>query len=173
MIDLNDIHYLKQGSAAQQKAYQALMQTQVFEILKDFSATLVGTYPIDIAISSSDLDIICEVRDHEIFLNTLQTNFAGYNKFELSQKEIKEVFTTICRFESEGFSFEVFGQNKAVRQQWAYRHMLIEHKLLEKYGPEFKAKVISLKEKGIKTEATFAMLLQLHGDPYEVLLQLE
>jgi len=173
MIDWNDIHYLKQGSTAQQKAFQALMQTQVLDILKDFSATLVGTYPIDIAITSSDLDIICEVKDHEIFLNTLKPNFAAYSKFELVQKEIREVFTTICRFESGDFNFEVFGQNKAVQQQWAYRHMLIEHKLLAQYGPEFKAKVISLKEKGIKTEAAFTMLLQLHGDPYEVLLQLE
>jgi hypothetical protein len=173
MIDWTDISYLKTGSPAQQQAYTALQGSHVLDKLKNFSATLVGTYPIDIAITGSDLDIICEVKDHAGFAALLKSKFASFNQFELIQKEIRGVFTTICRFEFGNFQFEIFGQDKPVHQQWAYRHMLIEHQLLIKYGDELKTMVIALKQKGIKTETAFAMLLQLQGDPYVALLQLE
>ncbi|HMP98523.1 MAG TPA: DUF4269 domain-containing protein [Cyclobacteriaceae bacterium] len=173
MNDWKDISYLKTGSQAQQQAYAVLQQSQVLDKLKDFSAILLGTYPIDIAVPGSDLDIICEVKDHASFEALLKSAFASLDNFELIQKEIREVFTTICRFEFENFRFEIFGQNKPIQKQWAYRHMLIQHNLLIKYGDEFKARVMELKQKGIKTEAAFAMLLQLQGDPYVALLQLE
>lgn len=175
MIERNffNISYLSTGSEAQQSAFKVLQKSKILDTLHNYSATLVGTYPIDIAIESSDLDIICEVHEHGQFMAILKKSFSDKIGFEVIQKEIRNEMITICRFDDAGFKFEIFGQDKPVHKQWAYRHMVIEHQLLEKYGAAFKSKVIELKKKGIKTEAAFAILLQLHGDPYEALLQLE
>lgn len=50
--------------------------------------------------------------------------------------------------------------------------MLVEYKLLQQHGEDFRQQVVALKKAGIKTEPAFAKLLQLPGDPYEALLQL-
>jgi hypothetical protein len=173
MIYWKDINYLHSGTKPQQSAYKVLMKSKVLETLKNYSATVVGTYPLDLAVAGSDLDIICEVKDHDAFSELLKSEFLTFKKFELRQNEIREVLATICRFEFEHFPFEIFGQNKPIEEQWAYRHMLIEYDLLKKHGEHFKQSVITLKQQGIKTEAAFAMLLKLPGDPYEALLQLE
>ncbi|HRF37192.1 MAG TPA: DUF4269 domain-containing protein, partial [Saprospiraceae bacterium] len=59
------------------------------------------------------------------------------------------------------------------RLQNAYRHLLIEARLLEERGPEFRQQIIELKQQGVKTEPAFARLLGLEGDAYEALLRLE
>lgn len=51
--------------------------------------------------------------------------------------------------------------------------MLIEYKILEQQGEEFRKEILELKERGYKTEPAFALLLGLQGNPYEALLQLE
>lgn len=48
--------------------------------------------------------------------------------------------------------------------------MLIEATILNKYGEDFRRKIIELKESGVKTEPAFAQLLELKGNPYEGLL---
>nr|WP_249665381.1 DUF4269 domain-containing protein [Mucilaginibacter sp. Bleaf8] len=58
------------------------------------------------------------------------------------------------------------------QQQSAYRHLLIEHYLLQLHGESLRKQVISLKNQGYKTEPAFAMALNLEGDPYLALLQL-
>ncbi|WP_413531822.1 DUF4269 domain-containing protein [Empedobacter brevis] len=51
--------------------------------------------------------------------------------------------------------------------------MLIEAKILEKLGKDFKNKIIELKRKGYKTEPAFSKLLEVQGDPYLALLEYE
>lgn len=55
----------------------------------------------------------------------------------------------------------------------AYRHMLVEARVLRLLGGEFMRRVVELKEKGVKTEPAFARLLGLDGDPYVAVLGLE
>ncbi|RZK14203.1 MAG: DUF4269 domain-containing protein, partial [Pedobacter sp.] len=62
-----DISYLKNGNERQKKAYQILNENSILEKLNHFTPILVGTIPINIAIESSDLDIICDVNDEEEF----------------------------------------------------------------------------------------------------------
>jgi hypothetical protein len=71
----------------------------------------------------------------------------------------------------EEFSIEIFGQNKPTIEQNAYRHMIAEYKILQEKGEDFKQKIIELKQKGIKTEPVFGMLLGLNN-PYEDLLKM-
>lgn len=71
------------------------------------------------------------------------------------------------------FEFEIFGQNIPTELQNAYRHMLVEHKILQEAGGDFRTQIIELKRQGYKTEPAFAKLLALQGDAYEELLKLE
>ncbi len=71
------------------------------------------------------------------------------------------------------FEIEIFGQSIPTKQQFAYRHLIVEHHLLNKHGEEFRQQIIELKRQGHKTEPAFALALGLTGDPYTELLNFE
>lgn len=54
----------------------------------------------------------------------------------------------------------------------AYRHMVVEHYILQHCREDFRKRIIGLKESGIKTEPAFAHLLGLGPDPYVALLHM-
>ena len=173
MIDFLTIEYLKSGNNRQREAYQTLMQHAVLEKLSEFSPVLVGTIPISIDISSSDLDIACCWTNKNAFLNHIKDTFGNKAGFQISEIKINGHETIISSFILGNFEIEIFGQAIAVEKQYGYRHMLIEYKILEQQGEEFRKKILELKERGYKTEPAFALLLGLQGNPYEALLQLE
>lgn len=169
--NLLDISYLITGTDKQQKVFQILTENDILEKLHCFAPILVGTIPINIDIENSDLDIICYVNNEEEFVNTLQLHFKNEKDFVISKNE---KFNSIkANFFIQDFEFEIFGQDIPTQQQNAYRHMLIEYKLLLEKGEQFRLKVIELKKQGYKTEPAFARLLNLQGDAYEELLKLE
>lgn len=171
MIDFTKIDYLKNGNERQKKAYKVLTKYKLLEKLSDFSPILAGTIPIEIDIESSDLDIICEVKNRVEFAKFLNKIFAEFDTdLNIETVRIKEIESTICNFELDGFLIEIFGQNIPTTQQNAYLHMIAEHKILQEKGENFKQKIIELKRKGIKTEPAFGMLLNLKN-PYEDLLK--
>jgi len=106
-------------------------------------------------------------------------NFGVYYKF--SKKEDFKVYSknqngiesTIAEFKTEKFLFEIFGQNIPTEKQNAYRHMIIENRILNEKGVDFKHKIIELKSEGLKMEPAFAKLLGLEGNPYTELLKLK
>jgi hypothetical protein len=61
----------------------------------------------------------------------------------------------------------------AANEQTAWRHFLVERRLLELGGPVFRAAVACERAHGMKTEPAFAAVLRLEGDPYRALLYLE
>lgn len=69
-----------------------------------------------------------------------------------------------------GFGFEIFAQPLPVYRQYAFRHMIVEHRLLKKKGSVFQKRIIELKSSGLSTEEAFAALLNLSGEFYEALL---
>lgn len=173
MIDFLTIEYLKSGNNRQREAYQTLMQHAVLEKLSEFSPVLVGTIPISIDISSSDLDIACCWTNKNAFHNYIKDTFGNKAGFQISEIIINGHETIISSFILDNFEIEIFGQAIAIEKQYGYRHMLIEYKILEQQGEEFRKKIFELKERGYKTEPAFALLLDLQGNPYEALLQLE
>ncbi|GJM61847.1 DUF4269 domain-containing protein [Persicobacter diffluens] len=172
-MDFKQIDYLKMGNSRQQKAYDVLTAFQVFEKLKPYTPLLAGTIPIEIDLPGSDLDIICECGDHEDFASFLKETFGTMEGFEMKMKMFQGRTSTIANFTLEGIPVEIFGQQYPSAQQHAFRHMLVEHRILQERGVCFKAEVIRLKTEGMKTEPAFAYLLALEGDPYLALLELE
>jgi len=72
----------------------------------------------------------------------------------------------------EGIPVEVFGQQTPVHEQYARRHIQVEHRLLTFGGDNFRKQIRSLRSKGLKTEHAFAEALHLKGDAYEAMLLL-
>ncbi len=140
------------------------------ELLSGYTPLLAGTIPIGIDVDTSDLDILCCWHDKETFINILTDSFTGKKGFVLKDYSINGVPTVKANFYIDSFEAEIFGQNIPVKEQYGYRHMIIEHKILEYKGIEFRKEIIRLKSQGIKTEPAFAMLLGLEGNPYEALL---
>lgn len=97
--------------------------------------------PLDIDLPNSDLDIIRELCDFDSFEEFLKQEFKH------------------C----ENFHIEWFGQLLLAVQQPAYKHMVVEYRVLNILGGKAKAIIKDLKRRGIKTEPAFGQLLQLNG----------
>lgn len=173
MIDFGNIMYLKLGNKRQQEAYHELIGLHIFESLKNYNPILTGTIPIEIDLPESDLDIICQCKDHIRFSSLLSELFEDQNDFEVYTYDQNQIKTTIARFTTKRFTIEIFGQDIPTILQSAYRHMMVEYKILNLKGEAFKAGIIKLKQQGYKTEPAFAKLLRLKGDPYTALLNIK
>jgi hypothetical protein len=173
MKDFADIDYLKRGSPTQRQAFEVLSDSKILTLLGNFDATLVGTFPIGIDIEGSDLDIACRFSDRTDFESTITSYFGKSDRFSIRRKRLDSGFAVIATFFFKGFEFEIFGQDIPVSQQHGYRHMILEHKILEREGEAFRREIIELRKSGVKTEPAFAKLLGIEGDPYIGLLEFE
>jgi hypothetical protein len=172
LMDFTDIDYLKSGTERQRKAYSELISLGIFEELKEFDPILTGTVPLDIDLPESDLDIICHCHDHLSFVGLLWKLYSGNTGFCIKSDFINGKRTTVAQFNTQFFTIEIFAQSMPTQKQLAYRHMIVEHQILERKGDTFKLMIRKLKSEGFKTEPAFAKLLNLDGDPYKELLKL-
>ena len=173
MIDFSNIDYLATGNERQQSAHKTLQSLGIFETLKAYDPLLAGTIPLEIDLPESDLDVICYCRDEEQFNQELIEHYGEHKEFDVRTLFFGGVKSVVATFFYEEFEIEVFGQNIPSHEQNAYQHMLIEHQLLTEHDAHFREQVIQLKQNGASTEAAFAQLLGLEGDPYEALLDLK
>jgi Domain of unknown function (DUF4269) len=172
IMDFDTLEYLSTGNARQRDAYAVLTKSGIFEALHGFTPVLTGTVPIGIDNAQSDLDIICCCVDQQLFADHLTRCFGYHDGFTLWRALYHGRDTVVANFNVNGFALEIFGQNRPVKQQEAYRHMVVEYVLLMEHGEPLRREVIRLKNSGIKTEPAFAKALGLQGDPYEALLKL-
>lgn len=170
-MDFSTIDYLKSGNTKQRLAYEVLHRYQVMEKLQAFDPLLVGTIPIAIDTETSDLDIICYCQDEEDFIITTTDLFGSIGGFNYWQNNKNN--TVVANFHLDDFAIELFAQSIPTNQQYGYRHMLVEYRLLQEYGEDFRQQIIQLKQQGVKTEPAFAQVLGLSGNPFEALLLLE
>jgi hypothetical protein len=169
--DWKDLTYLRQGSAQQRRTYDLLQRHKLLPRLGACDPVLVGTFPLDLTVPGSDLDIICEEPDLAAFRQTL-AGFAAYPKYMVWLASTTEP-ALVASFEVEGLAVEVFGQALPTARQNGYRHMVVEARLLAAGGAALRQQVLALKASGVKTEPAFAQVLGLPGDPYHALLALE
>lgn len=170
MTLFDDLAYLRAGTDKQQRAYRALTENAVLEKLDAYTPLLAGTIPLAIDIDTSDLDILCYWTDKHRFIDTLIHHFSDELQFMLQEKVMGDRETVLASFTLDGFQIEIFSQNRPVKEQEAYRHLVVEHEVLTAYGEDFRKAVITLKKAGVKTEPAFAQVLGLQGDPYLALL---
>lgn len=168
--DFFDLTYLQNGNARQRQAYEAMEELQVMGRLDAYHPVLAGTIPLDIDVPGSDLDIICEVYDANRFEQELKLHFGACEEYTCSSKTVGGLLRTVANFTYRGLAFEVFGQPKPVTAQNAYRHMVIEHRMLQIGGAAAREAIRRLKADGLKTEPAFGCFFRLEGDPYETLL---
>ncbi|TDW46596.1 uncharacterized protein DUF4269 [Flavobacterium sp. 270] len=171
MIDFTNIDYLQNGNQKQIRAFKVLTQNQVLAKISSFNPILVGTIPINIDIENSDLDIVCYWENKNNFIERIQFLFGNESFFTIRETIIDNVESVISSFKIEDFEIEIFGQNIPSKNQNGYKHMIIEHKILQLKGENFRLEIIKLKQNGLKTEPAFAFLLGLKGNPYSELLE--
>lgn len=172
---LINMGYLLTGTPRQRTVYQLLTETKLFERISQYTPVLCGTIPIAVDLPESDLDIICEVHAFESFaqdVTELMTTL-GVTEVQPRRKEIRGIPSIIISCTLDGVAMEFFGQPLRVTNQYAYRHMMIEHRILALGGSPIRDEVMRHRKNGIKTEPAFAHVLGLAGDPFEALLQLE
>jgi len=169
--DWTNIEYLLNGNTKQQQSYNILMNANIFCILKEYNPILVGTIPLEIDIEKSDLDIICEIYNFYEFEKLIKNSFQKYENFNINK--INENQAIVANFFIKEFEIEIYGQAIPTKEQYGYRHMIIEDKILKLGGNKLKKEIINLKSNGMKTEPAFAKYLNLNGNPYEELLKLE
>lgn len=169
-----DLSYLHNGTPKQKAAGQAIAQSAVMQRLQAFDPVLAGTIPLDIDIADSDLDIICECHHLEQFADDVRASYAAYEGYKEARLLVQGVPTCLITFFACGFWFELFAQPRPVEQQNAYRHMVVEHRLLLLGGADALRAIRQLKQDGLKTEPAFASYFNIPGDdPYQALLDVE
>jgi len=150
------------------------MDCGIYTYPHEFGPVLAGTIPLDIDIETSDLDIICEWKDKNVFMAIVTDRFKEFPGFSITEATLHNRDTVITGFSCGGFDMEIFGQNLPVKEQYAYRHLLIEHRVLLEKGESFRQQITGLKKQGYKTEPAFARLPGLESDdPYMALLRFE
>jgi hypothetical protein len=172
-MNFDNIEYLQRGNNRQQQAYFTLTNNQILTKLNRFDPILVGTIPINIDIENSDLDIICCFVDRHDFIETITGNFKNENNFAIREQQSINTSAIVANFVLDNFEIEIFGQSIPAKEQFAYRHLIVEHNLLNKYSDKFRQQIIELKRQGHKTEPAFAIALDLTGNPYIELLKFE
>jgi hypothetical protein len=168
----HDIGYLQQGSKAQRRAYRILKDRQILEHLEPYNAVLAGTFPLDLVVAGSDLDILCEVTFHPGFAAHVERCFGKEDGFQVENTARGGSQVTIVNFVVDSLPFQLYGDPTPVVEQAAYLHMDVEHRLLQLGGRKARERILELKKAGIKTEPAFAAWLGLDGDPYAELLEL-
>ncbi|KGP73411.1 DUF4269 domain-containing protein [Pontibacillus yanchengensis] len=169
-MQFNSLKALQAGNEKQKKAYAAICKLGILSDLSAFNPIICGTIPLGIDVEDSDLDIVCEVEDFELFKQKVAHLYKNETGYRAKRITVKGIDTIKVNFFWEGFEFELFGQSVPSSLQPAFQHMVIEHYIMEK-APHIRAQVIDLKNKGYKTEPAFCKVLELEGDPYEALLQ--
>lgn len=172
--DFLDPLYLKTGTARQQDAWQAIDSLGIFHTLREFQPVLAGTIPLAIDLAESDLDVVCYAEDLDRFDQAICLHYGDLEGFEHGRTLVRSVPTSIASFWYCGFCFECFAQPIPATRQHAYRHLIIEARLLRLAGPSAAREIHRLKQAGWKTEPAFAHYFGMAGiDPYQALLELE
>ena len=168
-MNWRDYSYLESGSKTQREAYKVLNDLNLFSILKNFDPALVSTVCVNLHTSESDLDIICQLTNESLFESTVKKNFRTKANFQIWKRSNGAI---VAKFDTNIFPIEIFAADKAIEQQYAWRHLNMMHRVLT-IEPKIREKVRELKKQGISTEEAFAKILALEGDPYDAFLSLE
>lgn len=155
------------------KIHSAIIELNILKILKEFRPLIAGTFPLGINVHNSDVDMILCCSDFENLKTICENNFSHLEKFNIIKKNINNQESLIVRFNFKNVLFELFAQNVESVEQVAYRHFQTEERLLSLGGQSLINLIKKEKENGIETEAAFSKILNLQGDPFKAILNLQ
>lgn len=160
------------GSEIQKSLYQDLEEWKIIKNLHGFKPTLVGSFPLDIATADSDVDILTKINLPSHLVKICYAKFRFLEGYAMEEKNLHGEPTVIIRFKTKKFKYEIFGQKLDPVDQQAYIHLKVEERIIQHSSQKLKAKIIELKESGIKTEPAFCKILEIKGDSYKHLLDM-
>lgn len=149
-----------------------LRRLNLLDELAAYQPMVIGTPPLGIDIDSSDIDVACTSNSLPSFAADAAARFGRQSAFEIADVAKTPDAAMRVSFSAFGWVVELFCQTLPIQEQWGVRHFLIEQRLLAVL-PDLKSEVIALKKSGQKTEPAFAAILDLAGDPYAAMLDLE
>ncbi|MDZ5451860.1 DUF4269 domain-containing protein [Labrys sp. ZIDIC5] len=151
---------------------QALRETGLLELLRPFDPHVAGTPPLGIDLPSSDIDILCHAPDQIAFTQAVWSNLAASEAFSMHQWT-GDPRPVVVGLIAQGWHFELFASPHPVAEQEGWRHFLAERRLLVLGGEPLRMRIMQHRLAGLKTEPAFAAALNLAGDPYQALLDLQ
>lgn len=173
MSEPDNFKQLQDGNAFRRRIFRILMDGKILKKLINFQPLLVGSVPLGLNTSESDVDLICSFQELQSYLEHINAAFAHFSGFDIVTSDHYGEETVTASFLYSGLTFEIFAQKIPSREQMAYRLLEIERMLLQKYGPEFRVKILELRLSGMKTENAICKLLGLKGNPYLAILNFE
>lgn len=150
----------------------ALHRVGVLSSLARFDPHVAGTPPLGLDLADSDIDVLCHAPDPMEFTRAIWTGFGTYPGFGARQWVSCER-PVIANFKAQGWAFELFGSPLPIEEQIGWRHFGVEQRLLSIGGDVLRTLIMDERRKGLKTEPAFSAILNLSGNPYEALLDLE
>ena len=150
---------------------EALAASGLLDQLARFDVRVAGTFPLDLALAGSDIDLLCHARDPGEVSGCLWAQHRWRPGFAMYQWR-REPCPLIAAFMVEGVPVEVFAAPVPVAQQAGWLHFEVEQRLLALGGDSLRGAVMALRAQGAKTEPAFARVLGLSGDPYAAMLAL-
>ncbi len=139
--------------------HSVLNSDALSSLMKNHNALVVGTYPLDLENTMSDLDILVQGSIDEI--TRLIQNYVG--------KENLNIKTNTLNFKISDMPVQIYVCNQSPTFQQSFQHFQIEEKIL-KYARSLD--LVALKKQrhsNLKTEKAFATALQIVGDEYDAL----
>jgi hypothetical protein len=153
--------------------FSAIKKLDILSSLSLFNPLIAGTFPLGINTANSDVDILISGSNLAYIKDYLIQQFSMNDKFQLNEISVFNEPTVLASFDFDGITFEIFCQRIESVRQSGYLHFLIEERLLKIGGQDFLEKIKDLRNQGLKTEPAFAKALNLQGDPYAQLLNLQ
>ena len=138
-------------------------------LLKEFTPEVVSTIFVGLDTDESDIDIVCCYGSSELFTRRFRECFENYSDFTIETKS----GYVLASFTYANFLFEIYACDTPTHKQAAYRHYQIMKRLCDIGGATFQKAIQQLKSHGLKTEPAICQLLQLNGNPYQVILEIE
>lgn len=167
-LSLESVIHLEENT----RVFQALKSSEVLNILSAYSPQIVGTFPLALHQTGSDLDILLQA-DNLVELEAfLKKSFSSMNAFKIHTQKVDGIDSLIANFIFEKVPFELFAQNIPTHEQVAFRHFQTEERLLKLGGENFFHSVFKYRQIGLKTEPAFASALSLSGNSYQAISDL-
>ncbi|ASP39849.1 hypothetical protein CHH28_14715 [Bacterioplanes sanyensis] len=150
-------------------ALRAIDESSILTALQNYQPHVVSTILIGLDTDLSDIDILCCYQRQSQFVKELHQHCSGFDGFRKKASADR----IVAEFRYADFLFEIYASNTPTQEQPGYRHFRIMQRLLALGGETFRARVVALKQSGLKTEPAMCAVLSIDGDPYTAILDVE